>query len=90
LCGPAISGRNKQCRVVFEGGNVYDADLDVIGVSTLNGTLLQDNTVNNFIEVIGEGVFQIIEVIDTIEGRRVVLNWESSFLLHVLKLQKLF
>ena len=73
-----VAGINN-VELFFEGGNVYDADLDVIGVSTLNGTLLQDNTVNNFIEVIGEGVFQIIEVIDTIEGRRVVLNWESSF-----------
>ena len=73
-----VAGINN-VELFFEGGNVYDADLNVIGVSTLNGTLLQDNVVNNFIEVIGEGVFQIIEVIDTIEGRRVVLNWESSF-----------
>ena len=73
-----VAGINN-VELFFEGGNVYDSDLNVIGVSTLNGTLLQDNTVNNFIEVIGEGVFQIIEVIDTIEGRRVVLNWESSF-----------
>lgn len=73
-------------QLFFEGGNIYSPTdpSEVIGVSTLNGTLLQYHTIGSFVELLDEGsqngVFQIIDIIDTDNGRRILLDWDIEFL----------
>lgn len=63
----------------FEGGNIYDNELNIIGQSTLDGTLLVANKIGNFIEIINEGLFEILDIIEDENGFTLVLNWNETF-----------